>query len=106
MEHHDVSPGNSIIVRSTDGTATGYLIDGTPSTRRVYERTGIHSGSSMHGTHLFVAQPPVRTVGDDLESFTLIFLWLVAMQLNSFRLPTPIETPQTRPDPWIQLPVY
>ncbi|KAE9392345.1 hypothetical protein BT96DRAFT_830715 [Gymnopus androsaceus JB14] len=38
VEHHDISPGNIIIVQSKDGTATGNLIDwNSPSIRRMRE---------------------------------------------------------------------
>ncbi|KAE9385819.1 hypothetical protein BT96DRAFT_840232, partial [Gymnopus androsaceus JB14] len=82
VEHRDISPGNIIIVRSNDETAAGYLIDWELSKYqeeegiRAYERTGT---IQFMAARLFSDQPIARTVGDDLESFMLVFLWLAAL---------------------------
>ncbi|KAJ3996310.1 hypothetical protein F5050DRAFT_1807867 [Lentinula boryana] len=82
VEHRDVSPGNILIVRSQDGHAAGNLIDWELSKyseevgNRAYERTGT---VQFMAARLFSKQPTARTVGDDLESFMLVFLWLAAL---------------------------
>ncbi|KAJ3799518.1 hypothetical protein GGU11DRAFT_743304 [Lentinula aff. detonsa] len=81
VEHRDISPGNILIVRSQDGKATGNLIDWELSKyceeegNRVYERAGT---VQFMAARLLSKEPTARTVGDDLESFMLVFLWLAA----------------------------
>ncbi|KAJ6458626.1 hypothetical protein C8R47DRAFT_146138 [Mycena vitilis] len=79
VEHRDVSVGNIIIVDRTDGTSAAYLIDwelacySEESASRAYDTVGTRQFKSAS---LCNPDPPVRSLGDEIESFVLVLLWL------------------------------
>ncbi|PBK62673.1 hypothetical protein ARMSODRAFT_1008164 [Armillaria solidipes] len=79
VEHHDISVGNIIIVRNSGSPPLGYLIDWELA--KFSEDKGARACEKM-GTRQFMSarlcreSPPPRTLGDDLESFALVLLWL------------------------------
>ncbi|KAJ7682265.1 hypothetical protein DFH06DRAFT_1464038 [Mycena polygramma] len=79
VEHRDVSVGNIIIVDRTDGTSVGYLIDwelacySEESASRAYDTVGTRQFKSAS---LCAPDPPVRSLGDEIESFVLVLLYL------------------------------
>ncbi|KAK0449076.1 uncharacterized protein EV420DRAFT_1275459 [Desarmillaria tabescens] len=81
VEHRDISVGNIIIVRKSNGSSVGFLIDWELAKyledkgARAYERTGTRQFMSAR---LCVQTPPLRTLGDDLESFALLLFWIAA----------------------------
>ncbi|KAJ7110061.1 hypothetical protein C8R44DRAFT_986054 [Mycena epipterygia] len=86
VEHRDISVGNIIIASNSDGTTTGLLIDWELSRfqedgpARANERTGTRQFMSVR---LCVPSPPARTLGDELESFLLVLLWVAAAYVPS-----------------------
>ncbi|KAK0436369.1 hypothetical protein EV421DRAFT_2038713 [Armillaria borealis] len=79
VEHHDISVGNIIIVRNSGSPPLGYLIDWELA--KFSEDKGARACEKM-GTRQFMSarlcreSPPPRSLGDDLESFALVLLWL------------------------------
>ncbi|KAJ6458622.1 hypothetical protein C8R47DRAFT_1244930 [Mycena vitilis] len=79
VEHRDVSVGNIIIVDRADGTVVGYLIDwelacySEESASRAYDTVGTYQFKSAS---LCSLDSPVRSLGDEVESFVLVLLWL------------------------------
>ncbi|KAJ7508413.1 hypothetical protein B0H11DRAFT_2184889 [Mycena galericulata] len=79
VEHRDVSAGNIVIVPNADGTFRALLIDWElakfqeDGSARAYERTGTRQFMSAR---LCADSPPARTLGDDIESFVLVLMWL------------------------------
>ncbi|KAE9385890.1 hypothetical protein BT96DRAFT_744542, partial [Gymnopus androsaceus JB14] len=85
VHHRDVSGGNIIIVRR-HAPPVGYLIDWELSKydkddgQRVYEKTGT---LQFMAARLLSRDPVARTVGDDLESFMLVYLWIAVLYASN-----------------------
>ncbi|KAK0220871.1 hypothetical protein EDD85DRAFT_1028722 [Armillaria nabsnona] len=79
VEHRDISVGNIIIVRNSGSLPLGYLIDWELA--KFSEDKGARACEKM-GTRQFMSarlwdeSPPPWTLGDNLESFALVLLWL------------------------------
>ncbi|KAK0209752.1 hypothetical protein IW262DRAFT_502167 [Armillaria fumosa] len=86
VEHRDISVGNIIVARKTGSPPLGYLIDwelakfSEDNGARAYEKTGTRQFMSAR---LCGESPPPRTLGDDLESFALVLLWLAGRYAKS-----------------------
>ncbi|KAE9388523.1 hypothetical protein BT96DRAFT_836105, partial [Gymnopus androsaceus JB14] len=87
IHHHDISERNIIIVRPNNAPPIGYLIDWEFSKYdedggRVYEKTVFNPPRSTFqfmAARLLSPDPVPRTLGDDLESFMLVYLWIAAL---------------------------
>ncbi|KAF9021834.1 hypothetical protein BDZ89DRAFT_1071147 [Hymenopellis radicata] len=81
VEHRDISLGNIVFVKLGDRPSSAILIDWelskliTDKANRVSERTGT---LQFKAARLCGPSPPPRTIGDDVESFVLLLLWMAA----------------------------
>ncbi|KAJ7885082.1 hypothetical protein B0H14DRAFT_2699614 [Mycena olivaceomarginata] len=94
IEHRDVSVAN-LVIGEKDGVSRGLLIDWElaryqeDATPRTYEQIGTRQ---FMATRLFQDPPPVRTIGDDIESFVLVLLWLAVRYTPNDMLPKARES--------------
>ncbi|KAJ7802408.1 hypothetical protein B0H14DRAFT_2385497, partial [Mycena olivaceomarginata] len=78
VEYRDISIGN-IIIGEKDGVSYGLLIDWELARFRQDPREYEGAGTRhFMAARLFADPPPMRTVGDDIESFVLLLLWIAA----------------------------
>ncbi|KAJ6602501.1 hypothetical protein DFH09DRAFT_448634 [Mycena vulgaris] len=92
VEHRDVSVGNIVVFVDAHGVSRGFLIDWELSkyrddlVSRAYERAGTRQFMS---TRLFAptSPSPLRTLGDDIESFLLVLLWIATAYAPSRMTP-------------------
>ncbi|KAF9021835.1 hypothetical protein BDZ89DRAFT_1115774 [Hymenopellis radicata] len=81
VEHRDISVGNIVFAQNKNGSSTGIVTDWEFSR---YIEDDINRACDRTGTLQFKAarlcspSPPPRTIGDDVESFVLLLLWMAA----------------------------
>ncbi|KAF9021842.1 hypothetical protein BDZ89DRAFT_1163546 [Hymenopellis radicata] len=82
VDRPEFSIGNIMFAQEPDGTSTGLLVDwdlarcDDDDKRRAYSRMG--TTQHFMAARLCSPSPPPRTVGDDVESFVLLLLWMAA----------------------------
>ncbi|KAF8894291.1 hypothetical protein CPB85DRAFT_1440521 [Mucidula mucida] len=84
----EISVSNIVSAYAPDGTCTGLLTD-WDLIKRVEERPyGLTGALQFRAARLCSASPPPRTIGDDIESFVLLLLWMAVRYAQNNMAPS------------------